>query len=111
MALKTVKLLIMAGNRENPCKGLFGAQSQRSSANRLMSTKKKHQIAFVVRFCEYNYLHECCLVAVIHSSGINTRKLFLILSSVLFGLPIAFLFLKEEMPVCIFYRYCINKLW
>lgn len=66
MALKTVKLLIMVGNRENPCKGLFGAQSRRSSANRLMSTKKKHQIAFVVRFYEYNYLHKCCLVAVIH---------------------------------------------
>ncbi len=49
MALKTVKQLIMVGNREYPCKGLSGAQSQHSSANRLMSTKKRHWIVFIPR--------------------------------------------------------------
>lgn len=49
MASKTVKQLIMVGNRENPCKGLFGAQSQHSGANRLMSTKKRQWIVIVPR--------------------------------------------------------------
>ena len=52
MASKTVKQLIMGGNREYPCKGLSGAQSQHSVANRLMSTKKRQWIVFVPGFIE-----------------------------------------------------------
>lgn len=58
MACKTVKQLIMVGNRENPCKGLFGTQSQHSGANRLMSTKKKW-IVIVSLLYQDNYYHEC----------------------------------------------------
>lgn len=59
MACKTVKQLIMVGNRENPCKGLFGKQSQHSGANRLMSTKKNQWIAIVSLLYQDNYFHEC----------------------------------------------------
>lgn len=64
MASKTVKQLIMVGNREYPCKGLSGSQSHHSSANRLMSTKKRHCVVFAPQLYLDNYLHECCLGAV-----------------------------------------------
>lgn len=47
MASKTVKQLIMVGNGEYPCKELSAAQSQRSGANRLMSTKMRLRVVFV----------------------------------------------------------------
>lgn len=59
MACKTVKQLIMVGNRENLGKGLFGAQSQHSGANRLMSTKRKQCIVIVPLLYQDNYFHEC----------------------------------------------------
>lgn len=65
MASKTVKRLIIAGNSEYPCKGLCGAQSQPSTANRLMSTMKRQWIVFVPRLYRDNYFQECFLGAVI----------------------------------------------
>lgn len=52
MASKTVKQLIMVGNREYPCKRLSGAQSRHSGANRLMSTKKSHGLFLYLGFIE-----------------------------------------------------------